>query len=252
MSDAPSPAPSGSPPRPATGCRPGTGAGARPGDRTAADGRPRVRRRTLLLGGAAVAGLGAAGAAWAAREELERLWWRMPGVALPRREGEVDHPGAHWVAASEANFRRADRPRDYLVDRVVIHVVQGGYDSALRAFRDPEHRAATHYVVREDGRIAQTVRELDVAFHAGNRAYNERSVGIEHAGWVDRPESFTMAMYRASAGLTAAICARYGMEPDRAHVIGHIEVPGADHTDPGPHWDWDRYLRMVRAAGRGR
>jgi N-acetyl-anhydromuramyl-L-alanine amidase AmpD len=25
-------------------------------------------------------------------------------------------------------------------------------------------------------------------------------------------------------------------------------VPGTDHTDPGPYWDWDRYLRMVEAV----
>ncbi|HEV7628421.1 MAG TPA: N-acetylmuramoyl-L-alanine amidase, partial [Streptomyces sp.] len=26
------------------------------------------------------------------------------------------------------------------------------------------------------------------------------------------------------------------------------EVPGADHTDPGRHWDWRRYMRYVRQA----
>ncbi|WP_347178118.1 N-acetylmuramoyl-L-alanine amidase [Streptomyces sp. LX-29] len=205
-----------------------------------------VSRRRLLLGGAAVAGVGLAG--YAARDQLERLWWRMPGNDRPRRPGEVDHRDAEWVAASAANWRRADRPYDYAIDRVVIHVVQGGYADALKVFRDPEHGAATHYVVRQDGRIAQTVRELDVAFHAGNRDYNERSVGIEHAGFVDRPRDFTEPMYRASARLTAGICARYDIPVDREHLIGHVEVPGTDHTDPGRHWDWDRYLRLVRAA----
>lgn len=117
------------------------------------------------------------------------------GVDQPRQEGAVDHPGADWVAASGANYRRADRPYDYVVDRVVIHVVQGSYEDALKVFRDPGHRAAAHYVVRRDGHIAQTVRELDVAFHAGNRSYNERSVGIEHEGFVTRPQDFTDAMY---------------------------------------------------------
>lgn len=95
---------------------------------------------------------------------------------------------------------------DYEIDRVVIHVVQGSYATALDVFRDPDHEAAAHYVVRKDGHIAQMIRELDVAFHAGNRGYNERSVGIEHEGYVDRPESFTEAMYASSARLTAAIC----------------------------------------------
>ena len=119
----------------------------------------------------------------------------------------------------------------------------------MKVFQDPGHGAAAHYVVRKDGHVTQMIRELDVAFHAGNKSYNERSVGIEHEGFVDRPQDFTDAMYEASARLTAAICGRYGIPVDRTHIIGHVEVPGTDHTDPGPHWDWDRYIELVRAAG---
>ncbi|MFI6641088.1 N-acetylmuramoyl-L-alanine amidase [Streptomyces sp. NPDC050504] len=205
---------------------------------------PRITRRALLVGGAAAA----AGTALLAREQIGDAWWRLPGVTRPRKEGELDHAGARWRAASNANLRRADRPDDYEIDRVVVHVTQGSYDSAVRAFRDPGHGAATHYIVTQAGTVTQLIRELDVAFHAGNRKYNERSVGIEHEGFVDRPRDFTGAMYAASARLTADICRRYGMPADREHVIGHSEVPGADHTDPGPHWDWDRYLKLVRAA----
>ncbi|GAA0471465.1 N-acetylmuramoyl-L-alanine amidase [Streptomyces stramineus] len=209
--------------------------------------RPRgISRRGLLLGGGAAAVAGAAG--YAGRDELARWWWRASGREKPRRDGELDHAGAEWHAASSANWRRARRPADYTVDLVVIHVVQGSYGDALRVFRDPLHRAAAHYVVRKDGRVAQTVRELDVAFHSGNRRFNERSVGIEHEGYVDRPGDFTEAMYTASARLTAGICARYAIPVDRSRIVAHSEVPGTDHTDPGPHWDWDRYLRLVRAA----
>ncbi|MEE1789984.1 peptidoglycan recognition family protein [Streptomyces sp. BE308] len=203
-----------------------------------------ISRRALLIGG----GVTAAGAAALARDELRHAWWRVPGVEKPRRPGELDYAGARWVAASEANWRRADRPDDYRIDRVVIHVTQGSFASAVRVFQDPGHGAAAHYVVRKDGHVAQMIRELDVAYHAGNRSYNERSVGIEHEGFVDRPKDLTKAMYESSARLTAAICGRYGIPMDREHIIGHVEVPGTDHTDPGPHWDWDRYLKLVRRA----
>ncbi|MFK0295806.1 N-acetylmuramoyl-L-alanine amidase [Streptomyces sp. NPDC090442] len=206
------------------------------------------RRRALLLGGGAVVAAGAA--AVAGREELVRWWWRLPGNSRPRKEGEVDFAGAQWSAASPANYRQASRPDDYPVDRIVVHVVQGSFATALKVFRDPFHAASAHYVVRGDGHVAQTVRELDVAFHAGNRGYNERSVGIEHAGFVDRPESFTPEMYAASARLAAGICRRYDIPADREHLVGHVEVPGTDHTDPGPHWDWPRYLALVRAELR--
>lgn len=204
----------------------------------------RIGRRALLIGGA----VAAVGSAVLAREELTELYWRLPGVRKPRVEGAVDFGGARWVRASEANFRWADRPDDYRVDMVVVHVTQGDLASAVQAFEDPGHRAAAHYIVGKDGSVTQMIRELDVAYHAGNRAYNERSVGIEHEGFVDRPEDFTDAMYEASARLTARICARYGIPVDREHIIGHVEVPGTDHTDPGEHWDWDRYLKLVATA----
>ncbi|WP_030421646.1 MULTISPECIES: N-acetylmuramoyl-L-alanine amidase [unclassified Streptomyces] len=211
---------------------------------TSGDTDRRMGRRALLVGGTAAV----VGTAVLARERLARLGWRVPGVAKPREEGAVDDRGARWVAASEANWRRADRPDDYRIDMVIVHVTQGSLAGAVRAFQDPAHQAATHYIVGQDGRVTQMIRELDVAFHAGNRAYNERSVGIEHEGFVDRPRDFTDAMYASSARLTAGICARYAIPVDREHVIGHVEVPGTDHTDPGPHWDWDRYLGLVRRA----
>lgn len=202
-------------------------------------------RRALLIGGGAAVVAGGVG--YSRREELSRWWWRIPGNHKPRTDGEVDYPGSEWVPASTANWRRADRPDDFTIDRVVIHVIQGDYAAAISAFESPAHQAATHYILRtEDGKVAQAVRELDVAYHAGNREYNERSVGIEHEGFVDQPEWFTEKMYRASARLTADICDRNDIPRDRAHIIGHHEVPGADHTDPGPHWDWDTYLRLVR------
>ncbi|MFE9769141.1 N-acetylmuramoyl-L-alanine amidase [Streptomyces sp. NPDC005808] len=210
----------------------------------AKDGDRRVGRRALLIGGAAAA----VGSVVLARDELGRLWWRLPSVQKPRKEGEVDFTGAQWVAASSANWRMADRPDDYGIDRVIIHVTQGSFASAVKVFQDPGHGAAAHYIVGQDGRVTQMIRELDVAYHAGNREYNERSVGIEHEGFVDRPEDLTDAMYEASARLTARICGRYDIPVDREHIIGHVEVPGTDHTDPGPHWDWDRYIPLVRQA----
>lgn len=215
---------------------------------TSADMDRRIGRRALIVGGT----VAAAGTVALARDELRRLWWRVPGVEKPRKEGEVDYRGAEWVAASPANWRRADRPEDYGIDMVVIHVTQGSFAGAVKVFQDPGHGAAAHYIVGKDGRVTQMIRELDVAYHAGNRAYNERSVGIEHEGFVDRPQDFTNAMYEASARLTAGVCARYGIPVDREHIIGHVEVPGTDHTDPGPHWDWDRYLGLVRRARTAR
>lgn len=94
----------------------------------------------------------------------------------------------------------------------------------------------------------------DIAWHAGWWKTNTRSIGIEHAGYVDNPNSFTPEMYRASAQLSAYLCRRFGIPVDHRHIIGHDQVPGCSgegggadcHTDPGSHWDWTRYLPLVR------
>ena len=161
----------------------------------------------------------------------------------------VDHPFAEWQPATASNFTAAERPWSHQVDRVIIHVTQTAYTGTLAIFQNPAKKVSAHYVVRSaDGHIAQCVREADIAWHAGNWDYNTSSIGIEHEGWVDKPAYFTEALYQESAKLTAGICGRYGIPRDRAHIIGHYEVPGTDHSDPGVYWDWQRYLRMVEAV----
>ncbi|MEU1406953.1 N-acetylmuramoyl-L-alanine amidase [Streptomyces sp. NPDC005728] len=164
-------------------------------------------------------------------------------------EGTVDYPSAEWQPASTGNYTSSDRPAAYDIDRVIIHVTQETYPDTLAIFQNPQKKVSAHYVIRSaDGHVAQCVHEADIAWHAGNWDYNTRSIGIEHEGWVDQPAYFTNALYEQSAKLTAAICATYGIPKDRDHVIGHYQVPGTDHTDPGPNWDWVRYLNLVNFA----
>ncbi|MFG3151497.1 N-acetylmuramoyl-L-alanine amidase [Streptomyces sp. NPDC048219] len=164
--------------------------------------------------------------------------------------GAVDQAGAAWSAASGANYRAADRPHDYAIDRIVVHVTESTQPIAEQVFQDPGHRASAHYLIRaDDGHITQMVREHDVAFQAGNREWNNSSIGIEHEGFVNQPDRwFTEAAYKASAELVAGIAERHDVPLDREHIVGHNEVPDATHTDPGPRWDWDRYMALVRSV----
>ncbi|WP_328832940.1 N-acetylmuramoyl-L-alanine amidase [Streptomyces sp. NBC_00252] len=178
----------------------------------------------------------------------------VPYALLPHAEADaqtqaVDYPSAEWQPASTSNYTASNRPSTYPLDYVVIHVTQETYPNTLSIFQNPQKKVSAHYLVRSaDGNVAQCVREADIAWHAGNWDYNTRSIGIEHEGWVDQPQWFTNALYEQSAKLTAAICTKYGLPKDRAHIIGHYEVPGTDHTDPGPNWDWTRYIRLVNFA----
>ncbi|MGV4982190.1 N-acetylmuramoyl-L-alanine amidase [Streptomyces sp. NRAIS3] len=199
----------------------------------ASPARPRLSRRRLLKGAALAA---------------------VPYALLPdpragAQSEAVDYPPAEWQPASTSNYTASDRPYGYDIDRVIIHVTQETYTKTLTIFGNPDKQVSAHYLVRSaDGHVAQCVHEADIAWHAGNWDYNTRSIGIEHEGWVDRPSYFTNALYEQSAKLTAAICAKYDIPKDREHIIGHYQVPGTDHTDPGPNWDWVRYLRLVNFA----
>ncbi|MEU9189671.1 peptidoglycan recognition family protein [Streptomyces sp. NPDC048484] len=161
----------------------------------------------------------------------------------------IDYPQSEWSPANESNYTVANRPTSHPVDFVIIHVTQATYPDTVAIFQNPKKQVSAHYVVRSaDGHIAQMVRERDIAWHAGNWDYNTRSIGIEHEGWVDQPAYFTDALYEESARLTSAVCAKYSIPKDRSHILAHYEVPDSDHTDPGPNWDWTRYMRLVNFA----
>ena len=145
------------------------------------------------------------------------------------------------------------------IDQVVVHVTEGRFIGSVRWLQNHRSRGSAHYVVSRRGEIIQMVSVTDVAWHAGNSWTNRRSIGIEHEGFTFRG-TFTEAQYRASAQLVAYLAKRYGIPLDRAHVIGHDEVPnprrrgmygGIDgHQDPGPHWRWGHYLDLVREAAK--
>lgn len=196
-------------------------------------------RRALLRGGLAVGAVVAAGLANSIRADADDA----------ADAASVDYPSAVWSPASTGNYTASNRTTSYPINLVVIHVTQETYTDTIRLFQDPAHAASAHYVVKSsDGSIGQCVRERDIAWQAGNWSYNTRSIGIEHEGWVDQPAYFTTAMYHSSAALTATICDKYGIPKDRNHIIGHVQVPGTDHTDPGPNWDWVRYIRLVNGV----
>jgi len=167
----------------------------------------------------------------------------------------VDYPRATWVPAASTNFTVADRPHDYPIDIIVIHDTEGTYASAISAFQDPSRHASANYVISSHGQVTQMVSEKDIAWHAGNWDYNTRAIGIEHEGYASK-NLYTIPEYRASAELAGSICSRWGVPMDRAHIIGHYQVPdpnhpglfgGTDHhTDPGPYWNWTLYIRLAQ------
>lgn len=178
-----------------------------------------------------------------------------PPTPIPAQT--TDYPGAIWTPAADGNFGPANRPADDSIDMVIIHDIEGSVQSAIHIFQDPKAHVSAHYIVSSStGQVFQLVKEHDVAWHAGNLPVNRHSVGIEHEGFAYRPGYYNPLEYETSAKLVRSITQRYHIPRDRQHIIGHAEVPNpfkaglfggaGGHTDPGPFWDWDTFMTLVR------
>jgi hypothetical protein len=170
------------------------------------------------------------------------------------QSGATDYPQALWRPAASCNYTNSNRETSYDVRKIVIHVAEGSYSGTISWFENCAAKASAHYVVSSKGRIAQCVPDEDIAWHAGWWDTNTHSIGIEHAGYIDNPEWLTRSMYHASARLSAWCCKKYKIPIDRKHIIGHSQVPGCSsgsgggvdcHTDPGPYWNWNKYMRLI-------
>lgn len=81
------------------------------------------------------------------------------------------------------------------------------------------------------------------------------SIGIEHEGFAASGGSwYTEQMYQSSAKLVRYLAKKYNIPMDRQHIIGHDQFASISpqrnaqmHTDPGPYWDWDHYMRLLGA-----
>jgi N-acetyl-anhydromuramyl-L-alanine amidase AmpD len=155
------------------------------------------------------------------------------------------------------NYDLADRPADGLSIRyVVVHDTEEEYAPTLAEFQDSHAYVSAHYVIRSsDGLVTQMVPTKDVAWHAGNWYVNTHSVGIENEGFaLDLSSWFTPRLYHSLARLTRYQAQRFGFPLDRAHVIGHDQVPSPTspgqagmHWDPGPFFNWAHFMALVGA-----
>jgi N-acetyl-anhydromuramyl-L-alanine amidase AmpD len=180
---------------------------------------------------------------------------------------QPEFPGAEWIPTSCVNKCNTTRA-GASVTHIVIHDTECGWDVAVATLQNDPGKSV-QYIVGTDGRTAQFVPESYTAWHSGNAYYNARSVGIEHVGYAAKP--FTDKQYAASAELVKYLRAKYTVAADRAHIIGHDQVPdgpvigetsapcalspkacttsghygGANnHGDPGI-WEWATYMPRI-------
>ncbi|QNE78891.1 N-acetylmuramoyl-L-alanine amidase [Streptomyces finlayi] len=174
--------------------------------------------------------------------------------------------GCDWVPAAYqqtgdpadketyGNYDTADRPKTNKIKFIVLHDTEVDFDTTLRIFRNPLNQSSAHYVVRShDGHVTQMVKNKDVAWQAGNWYLNTHSIGIEQEGVAaEGAKWYTPEMYRSTAKLVRHLAAEYDIPLDREHIIGHDAVPPTStsgtrnmHWDPGPYWDWNRFMALL-------
>ncbi|BBJ00391.1 N-acetyl-anhydromuranmyl-L-alanine amidase [Ferrigenium kumadai] len=146
------------------------------------------------------------------------------------------------------------------IDLLVIHNISlppdkfGGdgvqrlFTNTLDAEAHPYYRAiaglkvSAHFFIRRDGRLIQFVPCSKRAWHAGISSWqgrercNDFSIGVELEGCDTLP--FTDLQYEALHRLTLALRATYPLRG----IAGHSDIAPQRKTDPGPHFDWLRYL----------
>ncbi|MGN6414341.1 N-acetylmuramoyl-L-alanine amidase [Flexivirga sp.] len=160
-----------------------------------------------------------------------------------------DDPGDY------GNHDLGRRPVTPALNTIVIHDTECSYDEALSLVQDPTYLAWNYTVRSSDGLIAQHLEAKDIGWHAGNWYVNTHSIGIEHEGYATAgPTWFSEPMYRKSARLVSYLAKEYKIPLDRAHIIGHDQVPATTnsgiksmHWDPGPFWDWEHYFELLGA-----
>ena len=116
-------------------------------------------------------------------------------------------PAVHFTKGREAK-----------IDTLVLHWIAGTLASADATFTGGRREASAHFGI-EGTTVHQYVKDTDTAWHAGDRAVNHRSIGIEHSA---QPATKTSPARPASpstiatsVALCVALCRKYGISPDR-------------------------------------
>lgn len=109
-------------------------------------------------------------------------------------------------------------------------------------------KVSAHVLIRRDGEAVQFVDFDQRAWHAGVSQFqgrercNDFSIGIELEGSVNQP--FTEQQYRQLADVSHLLLACYP-QLSKQRIVGHSEIAPGRKTDPGPYFDWCKYMDLL-------
>ncbi len=171
-------------------------------------------------------------------------------------------PGATQCPSPHCN----DRPDPLDISLLVIHNIslppgqfgggnvqaffRGELDSSAHPYfaEIADLRVSAHFLIARDGGITQFVPCRQRAWHAGHSCFagraecNDYSIGIELEGTDETP--YSELQYVALRQLTLQLQQQYPAIT-RQRITGHEFIAPGRKTDPGPAFDWGRYLRSL-------
>ncbi|MCV2444705.1 1,6-anhydro-N-acetylmuramyl-L-alanine amidase AmpD [Acinetobacter bereziniae] len=165
--------------------------------------------------------------------------------------------GARQVPSPNYN----QRPENTEIQLIVIHNISlppsqfgGGYieqffqnqlDWSIHPYFQTIQgmQVSTHLLILRTGEIIQFVNFNDRAWHAGRSSYlgkvecNDYSIGIELEGSDDL--DFEEVQYQQLVDVVATLQLAYPKTDH--HLAGHSDIAPCRKTDPGTHFEWQRF-----------
>ena len=174
--------------------------------------------------------------------------------------GRIDQ--ARWIPSPNHDAR----PHFRFVNVLVIHAISlppscfgnsfvedffcNQLDTAQDAYFESiaDLKVSAHFYIKRDGQLLQFVSTSERAWHAGLSEFqgldsvNDFSIGIELEGCDE--QAFTNEQYTELGSLSHALIEAYPAI-SKQRVVGHSEISPSRKTDPGPNFDWPRYLKTL-------
>jgi N-acetyl-anhydromuramyl-L-alanine amidase AmpD len=162
------------------------------------------------------------------------------------------------------------RPAGQVIDAIVIHTLEDTYVSGRNTLTNPAIEKSAHYVISGTGEISQLVSPDRRAWHANY--FNDRSIGIEMAGFAGRADTWNPANMAALESLVAWLAKKYGIPvyhpggsardypPQHYYsqpgLVAHAQIQDGSNefdyrSDPGPYFPWGTFVQNVQARMAG-
>lgn len=171
-------------------------------------------------------------------------------------EGIRHHPSPNYderPAATEINLlviHNISLPPEQFGDDWILDFFSNQLDTDAHPYFQQLKtlKVSAHFLIRRDGEIIQLVSLNQRAWHAGQSCFegqercNDFSIGIELEGSDNQP--FEDEQYAALTQLTQNLLKHFpALNSQR--ITGHSDIAPHRKTDPGPFFEWQRYLDAI-------